>query len=280
MRVLVHGFGCSALARSGQGYAPPCAGQPSYQPIGLSRYNSFKPRNNRNGVTVTLGTLSGGSGTFLNGAGAADAPSFYIVVGKNLNTTFAGTVRDSSSLRTTTITKVGTGIWTLTGTNTYSGTTTVSAGALLVNGSHAAATNTVTVATAGTLGGNGIIGGNTTVSGNLSPGTSIGKLTFNQNLTLAPSSTSILELSKLLLTNDVVRVLGNVTYNGSLTALNVSPDAFEAGDSFQLFNARSYSGAFTDLSLHSLEFGLEWETNSLATNGTLSIIAMTNAPYF
>ena len=236
--------------------------------------------NNRNGVTVTLGALSGGSGTFLNGAGASDAASFYIVGGKNLNTTFAGTIKDSSSLRTTTITKTGTGVWTLTGTNTYSGTTTVSVGTLLVNGSHTAATNSVTVATAGTLGGNGIIGGNTTVSGKLSPGISIGRLTFNQNLTLAPSSTSIVELSKLPLTNDVVRVFGNLTLGGSLTALNVSPDAFEAGDSFQLFDATSYNGSFTNLSLPALEFGLEWETNSLATNGTLSIIAVTNAPYF
>lgn len=233
--------------------------------------------NNRNGVTVTLGALSGGSGTFLSGAGANNAPSFYIVGGKNLNTTFAGTIRDANSVRTTTITKVGTGAWTLTGSNTYSGTTTVSAGRLIVNGNQSAATNLVTVATSGTLGGSGIIGGNTTVQGTLAPGTSIGRLSFNTNLTLSAGSTSQFEISKNPFTNDQAAVTGSVTFGGTLDVLNTSIEALEAGDNFQLFSAANYLGAFANYELPALDLGLAWNTSQLATNGRLWVVS-TNPP--
>jgi autotransporter-associated beta strand protein len=203
--------------------------------------------NNRNGVTVTLGALSGGSGTFLSGAGANNAPSFYIVGGKNLNTTFAGTIMDSSSVRTTTITKVGTGTWTLTGNNTYSGATTVSAGRLVVNGNQSAATNLVTIESSGTLGGNGIIGGDTVVSGTLTPGLSIGTLTFTRDLTLNASAMAQFEISKSPFANDVALVASNLTFSGTLDVLNTSIEALEAGDNFQLFSAGSYAGEFHEL---------------------------------
>jgi autotransporter-associated beta strand protein len=231
--------------------------------------------NNRNGVTITLGALSGGSGTFLSGAGAADAPSTYIVGGKNLNTTFAGTIQDSSPLRTTTLSKVGTGVWTLTGNNTYSGTTTVGAGTLLVNGDQSAATNAVTVSAGAKLGGTGIIGGRTTVSGTLAPGTSIGTLTFNTNLILTGTSTTLFELTRLPPTNDVARVLGAVTYNGLLNVVNLSPELLQAGDNFKLFDAAAYSGSFSSLSAPTLDDGLEWNTARLAVDGRLWVVKTT-----
>ncbi len=229
--------------------------------------------NNRNGVTVTLGALSGGSGTFLSGAGSENAPSFYIVGGKNLNTTFAGTIRDSSSVRTTTITKTGTGIWTLTGSNTYSGTTTVSAGTLRVNGNHAAATNAVTVAIVGTLGGTGIIGGNTTVSGNLAPGSPIGTLSFNGNLTFNSNTITTMKISKVPFTNDVVMVAGTNFLAGKLDVINTSIEPLEAGDSFQLFDAANTSGSIATLNLPALDADLAWRTNHFATNGTLWVVS-------
>jgi autotransporter-associated beta strand protein len=65
----------------------------------------------------------------------------------NLNSTFAGTIEETST-GLLTVQKVGTGIWTLTGTNTYDGLTTISAGILNIqNGS---ALGGVTPSTGGT----------------------------------------------------------------------------------------------------------------------------------
>ena len=229
--------------------------------------------NNRNGVTVTLGALSGGAGTFLNGAGASDAPSFYIVGGKNLNTTFAGTIKDSSSLRTTAITKVGSGTWTISGANTYSGATTVSAGKLIVNGNQSGAINTVTVATAGTLGGNGVIGGDTTISGTLAPGTSIGTLTFNGSLTFNSTGIASFEISKNPFAYDQAIVGGAVSYAGTLNVVNTSIESFEAGDNFPIVIASSYTDTFSAVNLPALDAGLTWKTTQLATNGSLWVVS-------
>jgi autotransporter-associated beta strand protein len=229
--------------------------------------------NNRNGNTITLGSLAGGSGTFLNGAGSSDGASLYIVGGKNLSTTFAGTIKDSSALRTTAITKVGTGTWTISGANTYSGATTVSAGKLIVNGNQSGAINTVTVASAGTLGGNGVIGGDTTISGTLAPGSSIGTLSFNGNLTFNATGIAAFEISKNPFAYDQATVGGTVSYSGTLNVVNTSIETFEAGDNFPIFTASNYTGAFSIINLPSLDAGLAWKTNRLAVNGSLWVVS-------
>jgi autotransporter-associated beta strand protein len=229
--------------------------------------------NNRNGVTITLGALTGGSGTFVSGAGASDAPSTYIIGGKNLSTTFAGTIQNASSLRTTAITKVGNGSLTLTGNNPYSGGTTVSAGKLVVNGNQSSATGAITVAATGTLGGTGTIGGPATISGTLAPGNSIGTLTFNQNLTLATGSFSQFEISKNPFTNDTVIVGDTVTYAGTLNVLNTSLELFTAGDNFQLFSAASYANSFAAMNLPVLDDGLAWNSSQLTTDGRLWVVS-------
>jgi fibronectin-binding autotransporter adhesin len=234
--------------------------------------------NNRNGVTVTLGALTGGSGTFVSGAGAADAPSTYIVGGKNLNTTFDGTIKDASASRITSLTKVGTGTLTLTGSNAYSGTTTISGGTLLVNGNQTAATNSVTVGVTGALGGTGTIGGATTVNGTLAPGNSaIGTLTFSKNLTLVGGGMALFEISRSPFTNDMVVVAGNLTCVGTLNVVNTSPDLLEAGDNFKLFDAAGYGGSFTNFNLPDLDEGLAWSTNKLVVDGRLWVVS-TNPP--
>ncbi len=81
--------------------------------------------------------------------------------------------------------KISDGAVTLTAENDYTGTTTVSAGSLLVNGSTAAA-SAFTVNSGATLGGTGTIGGPTNIrsGGTLSPGVTVGTLTFGNDLTL------------------------------------------------------------------------------------------------
>lgn len=170
--------------------------------------------------------------------------------------------------------KTGGGALTLNGTNTYSGTTTVSVGKLLVNG-RLTGNGAVTVATGGLFGGSGAVRGATTIQsgGTLSPGNSIGTLTFSNSLTLSAGSTSVFEISKSPLTNDIAKVFGALTNGGTLIVTNIGLASLTAGDSFKLFDAGTYSGAFSSCILPSLNPGLAWNTNLLSVSGTVSVVA-------
>ena len=177
------------------------------------------------------------------------------------------------------LTKTGGGTLTLNGANTYSGATTISGGKLLVNSSTGSGTGfgAVTVASGGTLGGGGIISGATTVNsgGTLSPCNFPGVLTFSNSLILNSGCTNYFEISQSPLTNDVARVLGTLTCGGTLIVTNIGATALAAGDSFKLFNAASFSGAFAKLILPSLPAGLVWNANALNAAGTLSVVVAT-----
>ena len=174
------------------------------------------------------------------------------------------------------LTKTGGGLLTLSSNNTYTGATTVSAGKLSVNNTSGSGTGfgMLTVAGGGTLGGNGIISGATTVNsgGTLAPGNSIGTLTFSNSLTLNSGCTNIFEISKSPLTNDVAKVLGALTNGGTLIVTNIGATPLAAGDSFRLFNAASYNGAFSNVILPSLPASLAWKTSALNTSGTLTVV--------
>ncbi len=136
-----------------------------------------------NPTTFNIGELSGDATSSLTGQNVTNSArtAIYSVGGRNTDATFAGVIRDgnvSAVVQPTAITKVGTGIWTLTGTSTYTGATTVSAGTLLVEG--ALGNTTITVGSAGRLGGTGILGGS---------------LVFGQNATLVFNPTTPLTVS-------------------------------------------------------------------------------------
>jgi autotransporter-associated beta strand protein len=125
---------------------------------------------NRNGGTMEIGSLGAtGSGTVLSGTQTGTVASIYQIGGLQTDATFAGSIVNGGG--GTSITKVGSGTWTLSGASTYTGTTTVSQGALLVDGSLGA--SAVTVSTSALLGGDGTIGGSVTANSGaiLSPGT-------------------------------------------------------------------------------------------------------------
>lgn len=232
----------------------------------------------RDGGTVSLGSLTGGAGTFIRGATSSDNGSTFIIGGNNASTTFSGTITNGNNAnRSVAITKQGTGTLTLTGTNGYGGATTVSAGKLLINGNQSFATAPITVAGGATLGGTGIIGGATTNNGTLAPGTSLGTLTFNSHLVFNSGSRAQFEISRNPFGNDQVVVLGTLVRNGTLEVLNTSVELLEAGDNFQLFNASNVTGDFTTYDLPALEDGLVWNTSQLATNGRLWVVS-TNPP--
>src|SRR6185369_8254038 len=151
----------------------------------------------------------------------------------------------------------------------YNGLTAVGSGTLLVNG---AVGNGAVFVTNGILGGSGVIKGPVTIlsGGRLSPGTSIGVLTISNALNL--SGVTFMELNAATGTNDLVRGLTSVTYGGTLTLSNLA-GALAASNAFKLFGANSYRGAFAALSPASPGQGLAWNTNTLATDGTLRVIS-------
>ena len=85
-----------------------------------------------NGVSATVGSLSG-AGTIDNVAGGGT--SVLTTGGLNANITFSGVIKNTTG--TVGLTKVGTGVLTLSGTNTFSGGVTLTGGELAVS----AATN-------------------------------------------------------------------------------------------------------------------------------------------
>jgi autotransporter-associated beta strand protein len=87
----------------------------------------------------------------------------------NLGTTFSGVIQDDGQNGGTggSLTRIGTGTFTLTGANTYTSDTNINRGVLQVDGS---ITSNTFVNQHGTLAGKGTINGNVTNNGRVSPG--------------------------------------------------------------------------------------------------------------
>jgi fibronectin-binding autotransporter adhesin len=187
-------------------------------------------------------------------------------------------------------------------TNTYQGATEIGAGmmlALVGNGSisdsthislGSGATLTVTNRTDGTLtlaSGQTLQGsaGGASVNGILvaGSGSTVAPSTHGDTGTLTVSSNATLNGNILLqldtASNDVLSVGGTLNYGGTLTLTNISATPLAAGNSFILFSAASYSGAFASISPAAPGAGLAWNTSSLVTNGTLSVVTSSSTPH-
>jgi autotransporter-associated beta strand protein len=199
------------------------------------------------------------------------------------------------------LTVIGSGTVTLGGINTYTGNTIVGAGTLALSGAGAvnnsanliisnSATFDVSAGTNGTLtltsgqtlqtATNGTLTGSLTngVGSTVSPGGSgaLGTLAVSGNVAFLGSSA--MELSKTaFVTNDLVTATGSITFGGILN-VSVLTGTPALGDSFQLFNAASFTGTFSTLNLPSLGTGLAWNWNP--ANGTLSVISSTGPGTF
>jgi rhamnogalacturonan endolyase len=234
---------------------------------------------NASGQTTDIGELGGASGAFIGaGNGASTNPTWRIGT-KNTTNTFAGYIGNSG---VTSLIKVGTGTLTLSGTNSYSGGTTVSSGILLVNNTNGSASGSGTVAvnSGGTLGGTGIISGAVTVQngGALAPGNPLGTLTVSNNLTLAAGSTTFVQVQHSPLTNNAVKISGTLIEGGTLNVTDLGIGTLTSGDSFKVFNAGVYSGAFTDFVLPPLGSNLAWKTSTLSGSGVISVVPLSPPP--
>lgn len=208
-------------------------------------------------ISSDAGRLNLTSATALNGSAAS----------RTLTLAGAGDGSISAGLgaNISTLTKNGTGAWTLAGTSAHTGATTVNAGLLNVAGTFTGngattvnATGTLnvtgsltgtgitTVNNNGTLAGTGTLAGAVTVAngGTLSAGDaqiagSTGTLTVNGNLVL--NSTSILRFD-LGSSSDLVVANAALTLDGVLS-IGKGPGLTSSSASYQLFD---YAGTLTD----------------------------------
>jgi len=175
----------------------------------------------------------------------------------------------------TSLVKSGSGSASLLNGNLYTGGTLIIGGQLLVNNTNGSGTGvgTVTV-TGGSLGGTGLIAGPVTVtaSGGFAPGNPSGTLTISNNLTLAPGATSYFRIQHSQPAFNSARITGSLTAGGTLVVTNTGTAALVKGDSFTLFYAGNYTGAFAGLVLPPLPSGLGWSAGILNTSGVLTVV--------
>jgi len=181
---------------------------------------------------------------------------------------FAGVISNSST-STNSLTKRGTGKWTISGTNTYTGPTSVEAGTLQVNGS--LPTNSVTVSNGATLSGVGRVRGDLAVSGILDPGTSTnsGPLTVNGALTV--SSNGVVNLTIDSLANyDRVSGATSISIDGTISVAASANYVPANGNIFQLFNG-PLSGTPTISVTPLTNTNFVWVTNNFTSTGQISV---------
>lgn len=151
--------------------------------------------------------------------------------------------------------------------------------------SHNFLSRSLVVSSNATLKGVGTIWANVTVSngGTLSPspswGSSVGSMIVCGNLLLSPGSTNIMGLNGTgnYAKFDYFVGISNVTYGGTLLLTNIAGQ-LAPGNSFRLFSASNYSGAYSAIIPPSPGPGLKWNTNELNVDGVLRVVAVHPLP--
>ena len=196
-------------------------------------------------------------GVFLGVSGG----TFAVNAGTTL--TLANVISGGGSL-----VKTGPGTLRLTATNSGTGAITNLNGNIVVEGE---LPGSLLAVTAGQLSGNGLVTAPVIVqsAGEIAPGTSLGTLVVSNDLSLTGLAT--FEINKVDLTHDAIVGISNVQFGGTLAVTNVQGD-FAAGDNFKLFDAISYSGAFSAIVPPTPGPLLAWDTSTLAIDGTLRVV--------
>jgi hypothetical protein len=121
--------------------------------------------------------------------------------------------------------------------------------------------------------------------GTLSPGGSaalasaIGIMTNFGNLTLNPGSKAYLEVNLTTKTNDSIRGLNTMVYNGcTLLVTNVGAQAITNGSVFKFFFATNYTPGAVTVAPPVPATGLVWDTSQLAVDGTLRVMPVNTNP--
>jgi len=255
-----------------------------------------------NGANLYQYSVNGGNGSGLVYAGTVTLNGLAHIVIGNAPITFSNVISGVGGFY---LDNYGGYPLVFAATNTYQGITDIRTGmelSLIGNGSISTSTpislasgtygpatlivndrvdGTLTLASGQTLEGDGTVTGNlnagtgsTLLPGVTSTATNVGTLNVSGNAMLGGNAVFKLDGG----TNDELSVGTNLTYGGTLTLTNISGTPLAASNSFQLFSANGYSGSFSALSPATPGPGLTWNTNNLAVNGTLSVIAVPSAP--
>ncbi len=237
---------------------------------------------------MTIGGLSGTSGTYLSGS-SKNTKNFtctWTVGSANTHDSFNGKINNFAAgghgyTGTVNIVKVGTGDWRLTGTNDYAGTTKVNGGALIVNGNNSGK-GAVTVAADAVLKGKGTVAGKVTVSkdGTVFAGDTLiaaetlkltGGCTVNAGGIVEVPLYSDLETGK----SNKIKVTGAFVINDAVLNLNVTKAEDIADDQeftiFDLATATVSGTGFTTI-LPEVPSGTQyWDTKELLTTGKIYV---------
>lgn len=227
--------------------------------------------------TVVIGDLATTNTGAILGNGDQNGSVTYEIGALGNNSTWAGTIRNGTDVaRVTSLRKVGSGTWTLTGANTHTGQTTVEGGGLIVNNSTGSGTGSggVVLDFGTTLAGSGAIDGSVTVpyGSSIVPGpgsNAIGTLTIHGSLDLGGTARFVLNRTNVQNSSRLAG-LSNLNVAGTLQVNNVGP-ALQSGDSFTLFTATNYSGSFSSVLVPGLNPGLGWDTQSVTLNGKITV---------
>ncbi|MBC7368764.1 MAG: autotransporter-associated beta strand repeat-containing protein [Undibacterium sp.] len=195
------------------------------------------------GASQTFGALNGTGGTVALGANT-------LTVGhaaNNLTSSYAGAITGTGGLI-----KAGSGTFTLAGAHTYSGATTVTVGKLLADG--ALASSAVAVASGASFGGRGTFAGLATFASgaHLSPGDSVGTLTFNAGLPLMGGSIFDFQLG---VTRDQIAIAGG-RLTGPASGLVTLNFANSGGFTAATYSFTNYTSAVNSTNYSATSFTL------------------------
>lgn len=237
----------------------------------------------KNESTYYLGGLSGAAGTFLSGFDVKNAGRGTWIVGSaNTDETFAGVIDgrcQGGKDGTTSIEKVGSGDWRLTGNNIYKGTTQIRGGRLVVNGNNSG-TGAYTVNANATLAGKGTVGGAVSVKSDgivFAGDTLIDGSTLTLGKTLNVASGAIVSIPATAATCNSLTLKGNMTIADGAT-LKFAEEGLDKAPYdatvYQVFNLAggTISGTFANVELPELAEGQTWDLSSLYTEGTIKVV--------
>jgi hypothetical protein len=159
---------------------------------------------------------------------------------QSLSQAIAGTTTNAGSL-----TKQGSGNWTVDVAMSAPVSTKILAGVLTVNSS--LTSPLVTVQAGGMLKGTGNVLGNVVNLGAISPGNSPGTLTIGGNFTQGPAGTYNVEIFSPQNYSRLV-VLGHASLDGTLHLTLASGFRFQPGETFTVLTAQGITGTFRTIS--------------------------------
>ncbi len=237
----------------------------------------------KNQSTYYLGGLSGAAGTFLSGFDVKNAGSGTWIVGSaNTDETFDGVIDgrcQGGKEGTTSIEKVGSGDWRLTGKNIYKGTTQIRGGRLVVNGNNSGA-GAYTVNANATLAGKGTVGGAVSVKneGIVFAGDTLidgSTLTLAKTLNVATGGKVSIPVSSTACNSLTLK--GNMTI-GEGVALVLAEDGLDKAPYdatvYHVFNLAggTITGTFSEIIPATPGDGQTWDLSSLYTDGTIKVV--------